>query len=241
MKKLGSGLYVPNNLGQVSGGLVAEFDPATYGTVLAWYAARKEAYSDDDSVTLVTDQGPNGLDATPPAAANRPVFKTGIIGGQPIYRGDADDRAVASDIGTGHSCGTVFMVYANPSVALGVTATLTVTGPTNKRLFTHFADVNTVYAGDASELWGTDHNTLVDGVDTNDLVDGSAKVVEQYSTTSAAGLLDNGALTLWYAIDNNAHLSADVAEVILFENILSAWNRNSVRKALSAIYGISVS
>lgn len=52
---------------------------------LLWFDASQETYNNDDSVTVITDKSGNGRNATPPLAANRPLFKTNIKNSQPAF------------------------------------------------------------------------------------------------------------------------------------------------------------
>jgi len=57
----------------------------------AWYAARKESYSDTDSVPTFNDQSGNGNDATQGSATLQPTFDVDGLGGRPALVFDGSD------------------------------------------------------------------------------------------------------------------------------------------------------
>lgn len=74
------------------------FDPGAVGTVLGWWAASAQAYSDDAPVGALVDSGPHGFTLTG-SGGRRPTFKTGIVHGQPVLR-FAGGQALVGDFGS---------------------------------------------------------------------------------------------------------------------------------------------
>ena len=101
---------------------VPSFLPTDVSDLSGWYAARLEtAYADLDRVGSVTNQASIGPTLNTQTGGNRPVYRTGIINGEPVFRMSGNlefmqgsDPAIA---GWSQSPFTVFGVFNPGAVA----------------------------------------------------------------------------------------------------------------------------
>ena len=81
------------------------FNPTTVSGMAAWWAARKETFSNNDPVGTVTDWTGNGLSLTQATASKKPLFLAGQKNGLPAFSADGVDDFLTGgdilDIGTG--------------------------------------------------------------------------------------------------------------------------------------------
>ena len=109
------------------GGGGSDFDPSDYGTVI-WdmdpangvEEAPGDPCEDGDAILNWLDQSSTGAHYQQTTAANKPIYKTGILNGKPVVRGDGVDdylSAVGNDLGafTG-----IMLLYVMAPGALGV-------------------------------------------------------------------------------------------------------------------------
>ena len=68
------------------------FNPADYGTVLGdWDGVAQTGYVDNDAAGTWTDFSGNSRDATNSDSGEKPLYKTGIINGKPVFRFDGSN------------------------------------------------------------------------------------------------------------------------------------------------------
>lgn len=75
----------------VNGGGVPAFNPADYGTVVAWYKADAQAYTDGNTVTTIADSSGNGHTLTQ-GGTSVATFKESIINEKPVIRTADNDE-----------------------------------------------------------------------------------------------------------------------------------------------------
>lgn len=100
--------YTTGNTG--AGGFVLPSISANY---LGWWEARLETgFSDGDAVGTITDQSGAGNHWTQATAGFKPVYKTGIVNSQAVFRFDGTDDYVslATDILSGKTEAEIFIV-----------------------------------------------------------------------------------------------------------------------------------
>ena len=94
----------------------AAFAPSDIAGLVAWFDASAESFNDDDAVGTATDQSGNGNDAVQTTEAKKPTYKTGILGGNAVFRfdGSADVLVTAGGVLSANTADfSAFFVVAN--------------------------------------------------------------------------------------------------------------------------------
>jgi hypothetical protein len=92
-------------------GAAGAFSPDDLAGLEGWWKADSLVLADGDPVATWTDSSGNGRDATQGTASLRPTYRTNVVNGLPIVRGDeSDDSLVLPDFLTGFTAGTLFWV-----------------------------------------------------------------------------------------------------------------------------------
>lgn len=232
----------------------APWTPLSISGCKLWAAARLEVgLSDGDAVETWTDQSGLGNNLTQATAGNKPIYKTAILNGHPIIRFDGtDDHFTLANVLSGASAGEVFLVVKidnDPPGNSNQSGLWNMDGDGTN--ICHFPWTN----GNIYEAWG--RTTRVDtGNPTPSLaswrlynvssaagafttrIDGT----QHYTTASSTFSSFSG--TPYFgrsnAISGNAYLDGDVAELIIYNSVLSAGDRDDVESYLATLYGLTI-
>jgi hypothetical protein len=230
-----------------------------------WLQADSLGLSDGTAVSSWTDISGNGFNAAQATGGQQPVFKTAIRNGKPIVRFDGTDDVLGlsgSALGIFNNIGggTVFVVCSDTNNAAGAAGHYSVvfsSGTTGNRIVLLTketvsqisskgkrldADANifstaTYSAGfhvlTANADWSGNSNQL--------FVDGVGATATAYSgggNTSATNSVFAG-VGANTAVGANA-FPGDIAEVLVFNRVLTATERNQVHGYLGSKYNIAV-
>lgn len=256
------GLWVPGGLSSNPSG---EVNLRAYSDLVAWYdftdastlftdtARTTPVANDGDAIAGVTDKGPNGWHLNQATGSLCPLYKTGIIGPQPVARFDnVDDylETVSADPTTPFSEVTVVAVFTRLDV-VAYHAIADFTAGTNNRLAVwgstatgNNAAIDTgTGAGRVFTTWDNPGAgpliMIADASSTNDVIHiyGDGPLVKTQNT--ATSILDSGA-GVHYTVGNNAGhavpLGADLAMLALFAHVLSDVERNTIGYGLARTF-----
>ena len=212
--------------------------PDTIATLKAWWKSDSLALSDGASVSAWSDSSNNGWTASQGTGANQPVFKTNIINGRSILRFDgSNDTLSTSDLGLSQP-DTVLLVgkqtsKSTPGRFLDAVINRQLLGLSTSGFFD-------CYAGSASLNDAVDHSggfhilsMAFNGASSFGYVDGTQVV------TGNPG--SGGLGTTYLGSDSGSGvLNGDLAELIIYNSLLSTTNRQNVERYLSTRYGVSI-
>lgn len=220
------------------------WSPSDVASILAWWRADAiEGLSDGDDVSAWPDSSGNGNDLTQSSAANKPHYKTGILNGLPVVRvTNASDSHFMSLPGEVQAKAFAMVTKCGTALTYG-----TFFGHSTLYDYVCFgtAWVSSYYAAtpvkngtawqDGADDWGSpnDLQTLVR--DTSWHVIASS---HNQSYSPGYGRIDQMFRDRTFA--NWGH-DGDVAEVILFSDVLSDSDRQKVEGYLAWKWGLQAS
>jgi hypothetical protein len=208
---------------------------------VVWLAARLETgYVDNDSVGLLTDQTGNGHDAIQATPGYKPVFKTNILNAKPVIRFDGSDDTL--------SLGDLHLVVPNA-------ATLFVVAKPNNDTSYVIYSTHSVADADIYWLFGSGYfgpfrtgrydmwPAYIPHTDTHLFIVKSITGIGTYEV-----IVDHGSKGTQDATHSGGAVHAispafrpftgDVAEIIMYDTVLSQAQTDSVEAYLSNIYKI---
>lgn len=229
-------------------------EPGGYSPT-SWFAANKEtSYVDNDTLTTITDFGSKGN--TLNAVSGTPKYRTNIVNGYPVFRGDgASDISRANITATGlfaAGAGTAIMVARATTLDVGFGWLLAETGVASKAYIEMDTGAtqnslawNNDGAADATATktmttntwyiltWHHEGGNLYHG--SNDTRTSSMASVASGNTTLAAGddlfLFGSGGANFF---------TGDIAEVIFFDTALTEAQRQEWELWFGFKYGITL-
>lgn len=223
-------------------------DPTSIGGLKLWLKADSLSQADGTAVATWTDSSGTSNTATQVTGANQPLFKTAVINGKPVLRFDGlnynmhfpnDPGAVTTTFVVGKiNVAPSSLTTYSPFVITNAAAGLRVLGRTSGTNWGTFvsADLNSgedLVSGTAVilEMTTTDtpsNSTIIyrDGI--------------QKATSSAHSSGGAGANYIGAEVGSGRYINADVAEVIIYDSVLSSTNRSNVEHFLGTKYGITV-
>lgn len=230
----------------------AVFNPADYGTVFTWIAARKQTgLSDGDAVTTATDSsGTNNFGQA--TASKKPTYKTGILNGLPSFRFDGVDDWLTNDVSWSPSGQTVFVVVVPSDVSGG-----------NKRFYSQKIVAQPDFLGighlipaiQNAGTWGAFYGgtyrstyTITTNAAVLETVIDAAGTVQTFYNGTASSSYSGSAWAPTFVQQFIGGSSAggsegnpgDYCEVIIYNGNLSSSARSGVRTNLASLYNISV-
>jgi hypothetical protein len=199
---------------------------------VAWWKADSLALSNGAAVTSWTDSSGNGQTLAQATGALQPTYVTNVVGGNPVVRFDGT-RYLDATITTRTQPNTWFVVLRPSTTA----AMANVTSGGEEIL---------VDAGGLVEVWGgassvsnitaTAGSWLAVGVQIN----GASSAIWSDNTAGTIGSLGTDPTGTALRVGNHTSLSrfftGDIAEIILYNQVLSATDRASVFSYLHAKY-----
>lgn len=227
----------------------APFSPSSLSGLQAWYDAGQISgvTTDGAAVASWTDLSGNGRHATQATAGMQPVLKTGAngIGGAPVVRFDGTDdwlKTASFALAQPLTAVLIYKPRAHPSSTRQVLAE----GAGFDRIFAHTSGGNpSMTFGTA--LGGTQFLTLGTPRIVRCIANGASSSMvfdNGKGTTSAAGNVGAGAIAggLQIGGENGSGFapSCDVAEVILYNRVLTAPELANLEGYLSEKYGIAI-
>lgn len=263
MRRVGMGRGMALGLaGGLGSGVAGTFAPDQLTGLQLWLHAGTLALNNNDPVSIWSDQSGNARHATQATTSLQPLYKTGVINGRPVVRGDGvDDYLSGSHPGiTGAAAWTIYVVARMNArtVDRGTIWSMGQTGGGREAGFGHGdeggAAVTTVYVanwtsppnGDAHLEVGVNMSTgfhlwelTWDGSQTLRVyVDGAQRATQ---TWLAQNISNNG---YWLFGPQGGYVfggfaaATDLAELALYSGDHSAGNRASVRNYLNTRYAI---
>ena len=219
-------------------GLQLWFDFSDPTTVFTDSAKTTLVLSDGDVIGAIEDKS-EGNDATQATTANKPIYKTGIQNGLSIARFDgADDLLNGSLAHTLTQPATIFAVVALDTAAVNDSTNRWVTGGDgSKRLVlfqraTDTPDSFSIFGGTA--LGGSDSDdswhvwsAFFNGVSSEFWIDGVSKA------SGNAGDEEPTEITIGASAGPNNFWDGDIAEVLIYDSMLSTANRQLIENFLN--------
>lgn len=207
-----------------------------------WAAARKETtYSDTDSVGTITDWSGGANNATQGTAGERGTYRTGIINGHEAFLldGSNDNYVVATNPISNINSATVFIVgkYNNTSTSdFGIACSAGAA-----RFYCMYRVAGNWYFGYAGSATAID----IGAPDTNNNIwtfDASAGAwINGVSKGTAAQVsAADVPATALIGFSSTYSFGGYMAEIIIYDSVLSQANRYAIEDALSLVYGITV-
>lgn len=222
--------------------------PDAIAGLTGWFRADLvSGISDGGAVTTWADQSGGARDLTQGTAANKPTYKHSVANGRPAISFDGiddfmDTTALMSAF-IGASAGTIFVVYFVPSDASGTQYLLSDTAATpNVQAYVdstpNFVALNNDGASDTAAksttlgawhvgLWMHDATNINAG---NDDADTAALA------STASGATSSLANPLRVGRSGSTYLKGYIAEIVVYNAILSEENRRRVEKYLATKY-----
>lgn len=197
------------------------------------------AVLDTDPVGAWDDASGQGNHALQATVGARPTLKLAIQNGRPVVRFDGVDDFLGTVVLTLPTAFTAIIVYANRVNVNGTLLGLTTGGTLLQRNATFFPNVAEASMTAISTL--NVHNILTMRYDyTADTyahwMDGTADVTDATVRTYLGAVL----LGLGSRSSGVEPLAGDIAEVVLYNRLLSTAERQTVERALGARWGVTV-
>ncbi len=244
---------------------VATIAPIPYANLRLLLSAGLGTSLSGDTLTAWSDQSGNALiDAEAPSAVTRPMLVSDVINGKPIIRftgGQFLNLPTASSLDITDKDSDIFIVYRSTAVYSTTNdIQFLIAGDLGRN------ELHTNGAGNGGFRYipnniGAPNNNLTDGqyldvgttgaytntqpqlirmqaTDTFSqiTVNGKASVYREKNSRSSFA----GNLRLGLRADDSFAMNGDIAEIIIYNQILSALQRDSVEAYLSAKYGLSI-
>lgn len=230
-------------------------DPSSIDGLLLWCAADKlVGLNDGDAVASFTDFSGNNKHPVCANAANKPTYKTGIINSLPalLFSGDLDANGDWLRVGFNRAIPeTVFVVFQMLTLRSQSYVLSGYTDPMNYALYCGTADTNAIkisngtgllYANagmDSFAIWTAEYNGANSKIyKAGNLVkSGNAGTGSQNGITIGA----DAYFALWGDAGSNENGNAHMylAEVIIYDSVLTEAQRENVGGWLSTKYGLN--
>ena len=216
------------------------FSPLNIPQCKLWYdASQLTGLIDGDQIATWTDKSGNGFDATQGVAANRPLYKTGILNGYPVARFDGTDTM--AEAGYAIPVGSTVFVVTTRTGGAGLErhAISSTTGGKEKGL-----------GASAANNWMCSTDAVPTVITDGAVVAGAWKLLCSRDAAAYCEFFINGA-----SIGSSALVAAydllgigtwgtgnewigDIAEIIVYGSNLSVAQRQQVESHLRAKYNL---
>ncbi len=205
--------------------------------------------SSSSAVSEWDDCSGNGNNATQSTDANQPTFVSNSMNGNPVIRFDGNSSKltlpVSSNLGIQSNPYEMFMVAKSSSS----NTQFLIAGGANEQFEYHlnggtqgarFIPITSTYLDEGSSGTYTDGNAHVFSERASS-GGGAIRVDGNDGVTSSANILssNSGALQLGVRSDGTNYFNGDIAEVILYNTVLSSSDRNTVEQYLASRYNIT--
>jgi hypothetical protein len=237
-------------MGAMGSSVSLAFSPTQIAGLKLWLKADSMSLADGTAISTWSDQSGNGNDATQATGANQPLFKTNVLNEKPVVRFDGSNDYMA--FATGPDTSSCFVVGTINVAASSLPA---------YACFIIYGDVNNggqIRGRVNSTHWGAFITTVADLDSGEDLVSRTFSVLELTTVASNGGvfLYRNGTQKATDATHNcygagtnqinwiggetgqTRYISADMAEVLIYDSALSTSDRQTVETYLKNKYGL---
>lgn len=202
--------------GILNSGAVAVISPTDIAGLAFWLKADSLVLTNADPVTTWADSSGNARDAAQATVANKPLYITNVVGGKPVVRFDGiNDHLITPSIAA-MAATTVFLVVKN---ANATSSYAFIMGADNNAIISEFVAGKWEYYITPRTQIGNTSTTAFQIIKTN--VGSSSLGTWFVGSASAAG----------------NPIAADIAEIIVYNSVLSAGNESSVTAYLQNKYG----
>lgn len=219
----------------------ATFLPTQLDNLAIWLEADSGTSTTMDGVAVSQwdDQSGNLRNAIQATASKQPLYKSGIINGKPVLRFDGSSDSLQVAFGaTLAQPNTIFIVAAITSAGAQDNLIDGLSGSERNSLFIDSGNY-TMYAGSLFSLSAIDANTHIlrmvfDGASSSFSIDGGSASSGNAGTQSISGInicCENSGLR---------NIGADIAEIIIYDDLLTPAEIAQVQSYLSVKYGISL-
>lgn len=261
--KMSCGIGIGMFFGFSSGGT---WTPLVFSGCVLWVRPEAAYVTKDGGnlVSAVADRSGQSVTFTQVTGANQPLWVESGMNGCPILRGDGTDYLLSGNqTWTGITGATIFVVAKLTAAGTYYFTTKGTAGSANAgpgcgylnsdKFLSALADdaANYSFGETAAGVPQDSPFVLTVQVDATQAsaggaehaiwVNGTSQTVTLNSSTGAPANMDGASL---YGLLANANTTfpmvGDLAEVIYYDNLLSAANRQAVERALGARYGITV-
>lgn len=202
------------------------------------------ASSDGDVIGAWVDQSGKGNDVTQATTPKKPTLRLNVLNGKPVARFDGtDDRLISSSFSLAQPF-TAFVVVKVSSGALvgGIFFdTFTDTGlcamwkASGSALFRMSGGITIQTAWNAS--WNI-HNGFFDGASSDYFINGSSAISGDASTNGLSGISIGDIRGNPNPILGGLKLDGDIAEILIYNSILSTADRQTIEDYLNGRYAI---
>lgn len=236
------------------------FDPGQLTGLQVWYRASDGLWQESTRATPATanadpvgawdDLSGNNRHIIQATAGARPTLRTNVVNGQQIVRfdGSNDTLSVVSNLGMGSNIPfSLFIVFKTTtgSSDAGLFGTTTTAGPSgNVFLINHHAGTNVYfYIDDAQPNYslGTSSFFIVGATwDGTTNTNGIAMYKDGTSQGNTTATLQPSAGTNGHIGQSTTFFNGDMAEIVLYNRVLSTAERQSVERYLGSRYAITV-
>jgi hypothetical protein len=222
-------------------GHAPSFSPASVSGLYAWWKADAiTGLSDGASIASWSDSSGNGWTAAQGGGATvQPLYKTGIVNSLPVARFDSDDGLTSS--ASAALTATSIFVVLRPTSASGTPEQLgCTTGSLQLRLNSGHLQLRKQGVASIGSVSSAVLSTSVFSVAAVTCTDGASGTYAFY-VNGAADLSGSHSQTLDAGTRNlGIGAGSDMAEIIIYNVVLSSTNRGLVTAYLGTKYGISV-
>lgn len=232
--------------------VTSSFSPSDISGLKLWLKADAiNGLSDGDPVATWEDSSGEGNDGTQSISLSRPSYQTNEINGLPIVRfdGTTGQWFDLPDFASSFTAAEIFIVIKineDPPGATNRTGLWRFRGGGVSN--THYPWVdNTIYESFAADP----RHTTVDPTPslTSWRLYNVASATNDYTTrldgtqlyNSGSNTVSIGTTVMLGAGDGTYFLNGDVAEVIMYDSVLSSGDRNDVESYIASKYGLSIS
>jgi hypothetical protein len=222
---------------------VAPFSPAA-GNVL-WLKADALVLANNDPVTTWTDSSGSGNHFTQATAGAKPTFKTGVLNGLPVIRGDGGDHLAHSGAVTGNEQYTLLIVQKKSATAGTISFYNGNSGANGYGYYQDGSDLRNVFFGGAAvKVDGapsaTDFEAVVstwNGTTSRMWVNGTEVELTDPATGMAG--VPSGDTTVFGLAGTN-QWNGDIAEIMLWDNNIAALSRQAAVDYVGSKYALTI-
>lgn len=239
-------IAVPLLASEVTGSI---FNPLSVSGCLVWLRADTLVLNNNDPVGSWPDSSPTGNTFEQATAGNKPLFKTNIINGLPTVLFDGVDDWMQQTAGPAN--------IVQPLTGFVVSQpTLNTASQKNYATMLHTTQAGLfMVAKITTSFWGTFTTGTGDLSSTNALTSGSNYLLENTATTSSTFLYQRGSQVATRAetevgsgggrsaigkdiVNANRQYAGHIAEVIVYNTVLSSADRVNVENYLISKYAL---
>lgn len=200
------------------------------------------ATADGTAVARWDDASSGANNATQATGANMPILKTGAVGGKPVLRFDGTNSFMSTALTSFLQPVTIFSVSQGTSVVTQNTWTgSTVDGGLQYRhggvqeiLAQGVASLGHGNFGLVANTWYVHTVTFDAGGAINFYINGAS----DGSTSTAQALTNGGTVVIGESGRGNERLAGDIAELVIYNRVLTGAELTSVTSYLQGKYGI---